>query len=46
MDWEEVLITDACSLVVDCVNKTAPVVDHETEYKMIRTSNVKMVRLI
>lgn len=30
-----------CNKIVDCVNKTAPVVDYETEFKMIRTSNVK-----
>lgn len=30
-----------CDEIVDCVNKTAPVVDYETEFKMIRTTNVK-----
>jgi type I restriction enzyme S subunit len=30
-----------CERVVDCVNKTAPTVEYETPYKMIRTSNVK-----
>jgi len=30
-----------CKKIVDCVNKTAPVVNYETEFKMIRTSNVK-----
>ncbi|MFZ2652685.1 MAG: restriction endonuclease subunit S [Burkholderiaceae bacterium] len=30
-----------CLLAVDCVNKTAPVVDGPTPYKMIRTTNVK-----
>ena len=39
--WEEVSIADVCSHVVDCVNRTAPIVDHETPYKMIRTTNVR-----
>jgi len=34
-------ITELCELAVDCVNKTAPTVDYETDYKMIRTTNVK-----
>lgn len=34
-----------CTDVVDCVNKTAPVVDGPTEYKMIRTTNVKAGRI-
>jgi len=35
------LLKDVCESVIDCVNKTAPVVDHKTPYKMIRTTNVK-----
>ncbi len=34
-----------CSHVIDCINKTAPIVDYETPYKMIRTSNVKNGRI-
>jgi type I restriction enzyme S subunit len=34
-----------CSEIIDCVNKTAPVVDYETPYKMIRTTNVKSGRV-
>ncbi len=34
-------IHDACLDIVDCVNRTAPVVDYETPYKMIRTTNVR-----
>jgi type I restriction enzyme, S subunit len=30
-----------CDLIVDCVNRTAPVVDVPTPFKMIRTTNVK-----
>jgi len=39
--WEEKEIGEICSEIVDCVNRTAPIVDYETEYKMIRTSNVR-----
>lgn len=34
-----------CSQIIDCINKTAPVVDYETPYKMIRTTNVKNGRI-
>ncbi|WP_028477157.1 restriction endonuclease subunit S [Nocardia sp. CNY236] len=32
---------EVCSHVVDCINRTAPIVDYPTIYKMIRTTNVK-----
>lgn len=41
MRWHEVAIKDVCLLAVDCVNKTAPTVDYETPYKMLRTPNVR-----
>ena len=41
MSWNEYGIEDVCELIVDCVNRTAPIVDYETPYKMIRTSNVR-----
>ncbi|HMS49170.1 restriction endonuclease subunit S [Candidatus Neomicrothrix sp.] len=34
-------VAGLCSLVVDCVNKTAPTVDDQTGYGMLRTSNVR-----
>ncbi|WP_414728187.1 restriction endonuclease subunit S [Zhongshania aliphaticivorans] len=34
-------ISEACESIVDCVNKTAPKVDFETPFKMIRTTNVR-----
>ena len=40
-NWQSVCIKDVCDSIVDCVNKTAPIVDWETPYKMIRTTNVK-----
>lgn len=41
MSWPMRPVSELCFLAVDCVNKTAPRVDHETPYKMIRTNNVK-----
>lgn len=40
-DWRQVYISEVCESIVDCVNKTAPTVDYPTEFKMIRTTNVK-----
>lgn len=39
--WNCVCIKDVCDSIIDCVNKTAPTVEHPTEFKMIRTTNVK-----
>jgi len=39
--WPRVCIADICELIVDCVNKTAPTIDQVTDFKMIRTPNVK-----
>jgi type I restriction enzyme S subunit len=41
MTWPMKPLSELCVLAVDCVNKTAPVVDDPTPYKMIRTTNVK-----
>ncbi|WP_278922769.1 restriction endonuclease subunit S [Pseudophaeobacter profundi] len=43
--WERKQIGDVCAAIVDCVNKTAPVVDQPTPYKMIRTTNVRHGRV-
>ncbi|PTQ04661.1 hypothetical protein CWO33_23660 [Vibrio splendidus] len=43
--WDVVPISALCSHIVDCVNKTAPVVDYKTPYKMIRTTNVRHGRV-
>ncbi|MGP9691742.1 restriction endonuclease subunit S [Psychrobacter sp. AOP30-A2-5] len=40
-DWVEYEVSELCELIVDCVNKTAPKVDYETPYKMLRTTNVR-----
>jgi type I restriction enzyme S subunit len=38
-------VADLCDAIVDCPNRTAPVVDYPTEYKMIRTTNIRNGRL-
>lgn len=43
--WKRVPIKDACESIIDCVNKTAPVVEFETPFKMIRTTNVRNGRV-
>jgi type I restriction enzyme S subunit len=39
--WVEKRIEEWCDSVIDCVNKTAPVVEGPTPFKMIRTTNVR-----
>ena len=41
MTWESKKVSELCIFAIDCVNKTAPIVDYETPYKMIRTTNIK-----
>lgn len=41
MSWPKQPVAELCEFAIDCVNKTAPTVDHETPYKMIRTTNIK-----
>ncbi len=41
MNWDRCEIRDVCESIIDCVNKTASVVEEVTPYKMIRTSNVR-----
>jgi len=43
--WPEVPLNEVCREIVDCVNKTAPTVEYETPFKMIRTTNVKHGRI-
>jgi type I restriction enzyme S subunit len=44
-EWKSVAVDEVCELIVDCVNKTAPVVEELTPYKMLRTTNVKGGRI-
>lgn len=39
-NWVKYKIEDICS-VTDCKHDTAPVVNYKTDYKMLRTSNIK-----
>lgn len=39
--WRVEPANDVCDEVVDCLNKTAPTVERDTGFKMIRTTNVK-----
>ncbi|MGP6443475.1 restriction endonuclease subunit S [Rahnella aceris] len=43
--WVITPISNICESIIDCVNKTAPVVDFKTPYKMIRTTNVRHGRV-
>lgn len=44
-EWRSVPIRELCSSIIDCVNKTAPVVEGPTPFRMIRTTNVKNGRV-
>ena len=39
--WKILPANAVCSQIVDCLNKTAPVVERETGYRMIRTTNIR-----
>ncbi|QGS36121.1 restriction endonuclease subunit S [Aerococcus viridans] len=39
-NWTELTINDVCS-VTDCQHKTAPTLDNNTEYRMLRTANIR-----
>ena len=39
--WPLRRIEDLCIAIVDCLNRTAPVVDGPTDFRMIRTTNVR-----
>ena len=40
-DFPMLPIEENCSVIVDCVNRTAKTVEEETPYKMIRTTNIR-----
>jgi len=44
-NWQRKKVADLCDLIVDCVNKTAPIVSYETDFKMLRTTNIKNGRI-
>lgn len=39
--WELKPVSELCLLAIDCVNKTAPLSEDITPYKMLRTTNIK-----
>lgn len=39
--WEVLSVADVCSDIVDCVNRTAPLSEIDTPYRMIRTTNIR-----
>lgn len=43
--WDYIPIEQLCTDIVDCLNRTAPVVEQVTPFKMIRTTNVRHGRL-
>ncbi|WP_045858545.1 restriction endonuclease subunit S [Teredinibacter purpureus] len=43
--WNVVNIEAVCSEIVDCINKTAKTVNYRTSYKMIRTTNVRNMKI-
>ena len=40
-DWKTIRVRELCSDIIDCINKTAPISDTSTKYKMLRTSDVR-----
>ena len=39
--WNVYQLKGLCSEIIDCVNKTAPISPTPTEYKMLRTSDIR-----
>ncbi len=39
--WQRIPIVNLCETHVDCVNRTAPLANDPTDFKMIRTTNVR-----
>ena len=40
-EWKIYKISELCSDIIDCVNKTAPISEVPTPYKMLRTSDIR-----
>lgn len=45
MSWEKYELKHLCTEIIDCVNKTAPISPIPTEYKMLRTSDIRNGRV-
>ena len=39
--WKEYVISELCTDIIDCVNKTAPISPIPTPYRMLRTSDIR-----
>lgn len=39
--WPKIALKEVCLAIVDCVNKTAPLSEGATPFKMLRTTNVR-----
>ncbi|WP_086555396.1 restriction endonuclease subunit S [Acetobacter sp. DmW_043] len=44
-NWPIVSINTVCNLIVDCVNRTAPIENKITPYRMIRTTDIRNDKL-
>jgi type I restriction enzyme, S subunit len=44
--WPTVEVASVCLLIVECVNKTAPIVAGPTQHRMIPTTNVHNGRVV
>lgn len=44
--WDVNSVDTGCDEIVDCINRTAPLSENKTEYKMIRTTNVKKYKIV
>ena len=40
-EWVEKKLEDVCESIIDCINKTAPIINESSPFKMIRTTNVR-----
>ncbi len=40
-EWRKIPVSQLCSCIIDCVNKTAPLSEKETQFKMLRTSDIR-----
>ena len=39
--WKKYELRELCSDIIDCVNKTAPISEVPTKYRMLRTSDIR-----
>ena len=44
-EWKRHQLRELCTDIIDCVNKTAPISEEETPYRMLRTSDIREGRI-